>query len=523
MRTSRQAFDKTIPLLAIAATMTLILLQVPFLERFPAVRVDEAWNANRAWHWLNAGVNTTTIDQGPRGEDVGIGSPPLASGILRLAYAALGLGLAQTRLPSLVFGAILLLATYWTGSLLYDRFTGLLALLLLGLSWVFITSSHLGRPDVILAAFVVLACGLSLWGLRSGRLMAHGMAGFVMALGYDVHQNALIFAAALLVTYVVAAGRAFWRRPALWALVAGALLGSLVFRRTYDLALAFLGLGSSPLPAGVAAGGQGLAGSHRPPLLDLTPTLFLQSLLAEIYYRFDPLRYPLAMILIVAALGFLLWRHQSSDRLLLVFIGVAALLFVLLLQNKTSEYTILLYPFLMLAVAAMFLGLLQRWPGRAAGAGVGAVLVLFLAVSLAQGARLLFSHRHYSYEAVVAQLEQVIPSQARVMGMPTWWLGLNGYDYRSNVTLTDYHYLRGYTLTEGLEAFQPEYLIVDDLWRSRFVDEGYFPENGMGRAVFYLPRQEFAAFLEQRGNKVLEILDPWHGLLQIYAIDWQQP
>jgi 4-amino-4-deoxy-L-arabinose transferase-like glycosyltransferase len=513
-------FGRHVTLWALVLAILLTVLQVPFLTRYPAVRPDEGWNANRAWTWLTTGQNTTTIDVGPRAAGQGNSAPAVATAVMMASLRLFGLGLFQVRLPSLLFGAILLLATFLIGRLLYDGLTGLLAELALGLSWVFLTSSHLARPDILLAAFVALAVVCGLWGQRSGRLWPHGLAGLLIMLSVEVHQNGLIFAVALGFAYLVTLGPTFWRARAFWVFLAGAFVGSLVFRSIYAMLASVLGIGSTQLVGYNLSGGQGLAGSHRPPLLELTPTLFVQSLLAEVYYRFAPVQNLLPMAVIVAGLVYLLWRRSRADRVLLAFVGTVFLLFVLLLQNKTSEYTILLYPYLVVAAAAALTGLLASARGRTWRTALILLIALFLASSVFHSARLLWTHVRYSYRVVSEQVDRALHDQGRLLAMPTWWLAVPDRDFRSTVTLTDYHYLQGYTLTEALQAVRPDYLLVDELWRSRLVDEGYFPEEGMGRAVFFLPRQEFYDFLAERSRKTLELVDAWHGTLEVYELQW---
>jgi len=113
----------------------------------------------------------------------------------------------------------------------------------------------------------------------------------------------------------------------------------------------------------------------------------------------------------------------------------------------------------------------------------------------------------------------IVPPDKRIMGLPNWWLGLADYDYRSILNLTYYHFYNGYSLTQGLEADKPDYLIVDTGLRGLLVDEGAFP-SGPGFEIYKLPRRELEAFLAQRGEKKLEFQDPWHGQFEIYKIRW---
>lgn len=108
----------------------------------------------------------------------------------------------------------------------------------------------------------------------------------------------------------------------------------------------------------------------------------------------------------------------------------------------------------------------------------------------------------------------------RITDLPSWCLDSHNYDYVSAFLLTDCHHLWRFPLAEGLEAVAPDYLIVDSGLRGLLVDEGYFPP-GPGFEIYRLPRQEFEGFLAERGEKLLEFSDRWHGEFEIYGIWWE--
>lgn len=522
IQTLGQYLDQHATVLAILLAIAFVVVQIPFLVRYPVVHQDEPWDANRAWRLLQTGQNSTTIDVGPRADDVGITGPPLATALLAASYRFFGLGLWQTRLPALIFGGVLLLGVYWTGNTLYNRLTGLLALVLLGLSPFFLLSSHLGRPDIVLAALVMAAFGCTIWSYRANRLAPNLLAGFLIGLSYSVHQNSLLFIAALTICYPVLLGARFWRDKTFWLFVVGGLAGTAVYGTIFRMLASLLGSlipGIAPANAG-SLSVHGLAGTHRPPIADPTPLRLVQSFLAEVYYRYHPSENIIPLLLIGGALIFLAWRRRKSDQVLLAFTGAAFVLSVFLVQNKVDHYTILFYPYLMIALAAAFAShgpvRLPRW--AKAMLVVGVVVLLFNGV--VKTALELRDQQDYSYYAVTERIREVLPKQARVLGRPVFWLGLTEYDYRSTFTLTDYHYLRGYSLTQGLEALQPDYVIVDKSLLDILSDTGFAPPTSEGGVLFQLPRQELEAFLGRQASRILQFQDPWHGLIEVYAIHW---
>jgi 4-amino-4-deoxy-L-arabinose transferase-like glycosyltransferase len=258
-------------MLALLATLALLLAGLVTVSFYPSVHVDESWNADRAWNRLQTGKNYSTMDVGPFPSGKGIGSPPIASGVLMWSYRLFGLGLLQTRLPSLVFGGVLLIATFCAGRLLYGPRSGLLALLMLSVSWPFLESSRRARPDIIVVAFVMTALCLALWGMRSEKLLPNSVAGVLVALSVAAHQNGVLFVIALGVVYLAYYGLGFWRRREVWAFACGVLLGSLYPGGLMPFAGGVVGYVRSSQSGGSQAV-HNLGTTHAPPLMALDPT-----------------------------------------------------------------------------------------------------------------------------------------------------------------------------------------------------------------------------------------------------------
>lgn len=500
---------------ALLATATVLVMvsHLVFLTTYPVVFIDEPWYSNAAWNWLTAGVNFDTMHAGTL-DQFGyewLRWTFLSNVPLVVSFAVLGLGLFQARLVSWIFGALLLLATFLVGRRCYGRTTGIVAALLLSLSLPFLQASHYVRPDVMLAAVVMLTFLSALTALEENKKWAHLLAGLMIGLSLDVHPNGLIFALALVGVYLAAYRSRFFRQPGTWLCALGGLLGI-----GYYVAVHVL-----PNPgAFLVVRSLSFSGPHKLPLLTLTLRSLISSVDEEIG-RYGFYANNLEFALVGASMAYLAFRHHRPDRLLLVFVGVAFLGFVLFAGNKDDTYAILLYPFFMLAVAETLVSLMRAGRGLDKHrAFVGGLLALTLVNSTAHCARPIAQHRGYDYYSITEKIKSVIPSGARVMGRPEWWLGLADYDYRSSLNLTYYHFLNGYTLTQGLEEIRPDIVIVDDWWRTLLVDEGYFVLGSF--RVFYLqPRQEFESFLARRGEKLLDFTDPWQGRFEVYAIQWE--
>jgi hypothetical protein len=148
-----------------------------------------------------------------------------------------------------------------------------------------------------------------------------------------------------------------------------------------------------------------------------------------------------------------------------------------------------------------------------------ALLALFVGTSTFSLASKLYQHRNYDPNAITNQIREVVPEDARVMGMPTWWMGMSEYDYRSSLNLAFYEFYNGYDVDQAMDAIHPDYIIVDDTQRLILLNPGdSLPPS---QAVYAVSRSDFTDFLDTRGTRVLEFTDPVQGLFEVYHIDWE--
>ncbi len=496
----------------ILATTALVVVSLLCLTTYPAVFIDEPWYSNTAWNLVTKGVNfdsmfTGALDQWPA---YWVRWPLIGNLPLAAAFSIGGLGLFQARLTSWLLGIVLLALVFALGRRLYSTLTAALTTTLLGLSYVFLQASHYARVDIFLACAITAALYLFVVGVQDNKRWAFFVAGLITSLSVDIHMNGALFAISLSTLFIVVYGKQVLRTRFTWYFATGAGLGLIYY----------LGVHIIPNPATYFEISRGWQGSMmRPPLATLNPIAILQSLVAEIgrYHFFD---YGLDFALIGASGLFLSARRNKLDRLLVIFIGTAFILFVLLIQSKHDIYAILFYPFFLLMVAETLISLLRgsrkmepQWLFTVA------ILMLFIFNSAIHIARPIAENRDYDYYAVTNQIRADIPAGARVMGLPNWWLGLADYDYRSVMDLTYYHFFNNYTATQSLETVHPDYIVVDTGLRGLLMDQVGFTSKP-GFSMYDLPRGEVEDFLAQRGHKIDEFVNPWHGTFEIYKINW---
>ncbi len=491
----------------------IVIMGVHFLSltTYPPAFIDEGWLANTSWDWLNTGIAFDRIHAGVLDQyghewvtENFLGQLPFL-----IAYRFLGLGLWQTRFVAWLFGCILLFATVQVGRRLYSLNTGLFAALVLSLSVSFLESSRI-RQDIILATMIMVAFWLALYALKEDRPWAHFLAGFIVAVGFDVQQTAIVFIPPLAVLYVAAYGKQILSKRGTWIVGIGGALGLAYYVVTHMLPNyeVYSKLMSFYFVSDAEA---------RIPITN--PEILIESAVRELArYRFR--NNPFDFVMIVLGGLFLLRRCSKSDQLLLIFTAGAFTSSILLSSNKTNLYAINTYPFFTLITASGFLGAFQRGQSKPIRLIAAVLMALFVSYGVIQLSVRLYMNRDYNYYAITNRIREVIPGDKRVMGMPTWWFGFTDYDYRSSLSMPYFRFFNDYNIQEALETIHPDYIIVDSTQLVTMVEEGQKLAQGMN--VYSVPRQEFETFIESRGELVLEFSDPRHGAFLIYRVNWEQ-
>lgn len=144
--------------------------------------------------------------------------------LIRLSYALFGVGILQTRLPSIVLGAAVVLMV---GLLLArkDPLAGAVAAWLLATSFLFLSYSRLGLLETPAAAFLMAGLVLLILAIESSRPWIGALGGALLAVGVTSKPQAggaLVGLLAGLVAYGVL------RRGKTWRVLAACMGGLLV-------------------------------------------------------------------------------------------------------------------------------------------------------------------------------------------------------------------------------------------------------------------------------------------------------
>jgi 4-amino-4-deoxy-L-arabinose transferase-like glycosyltransferase len=496
---------------ALLALLALSLgLHLWSLMRFPPPFVDEAWLASRAWSLIQTGQAFGPLDHGvfDRFEGYWTFFPWLPVWIQSLAFRLSGEpALLALRMLSLLFGVALLFTVYSIAKRLYGKLPGLVAVLLVSLSWPFLYSAHLARYDIMTAALGFSAIALYLNNQR-GRAWVSLISGLCIGLAFEIHPHAAVYGPTIVALYFLHYRWSMFRRRRFWSFVAGIGTG-LVFYALLHMA---------PYPSTYSALNQLVfAASHTPPILTLDPGIILQAF-SEMGTLLVGVSLALIPLIVWAAIA-LMRRRSEADKTLLVL--NAALLggVILLFRNKAAYYAIMFTLALDLMVGVFLLQTLQQpWYGRFRD---------YVRVSLIWGCCILalvlnLSTLRMDSWKVYTEAQDFINGLVRpgeaIMASQTFWLGLHEHTYYSWENLIYYRrYVPGSTLEDALRELGPDILVIDRHLGNFISDEP--KESGYSQHL-NLPRTDMNAFLS-RSASLIGVLDiEAYGPIRVYRIDW---
>lgn len=502
--------------LVLVTTILVMLAHLVYLNEVPGVFLDEGWLSNAAWHWLKTGENiapmySPVLDQFESSSVIRfyLGQLPYSA-----VFAVLGLGFFEARLASWLMGGALLVVVICIGWQHYSKRTGVIAALFLSISAPFLYASHYARQDIWLTLVVVSAYLIITLALKHDRWYMHFLGSFLIGVSPDIHQYGVLFIPGVIGVYLLAYGRGFLLKRGTWLAAAGGFAGFLVF--------AALHLWPDPshyfhLLHVQLGGDEGISGL---PLL--SPLNLADSLIGEFSNRYDLALNGINLALVVVGAVLLFMRRNKTDKHLLVFTGAAFAMTVLIVDDKGIIYGILLYPFFMLIVAEGLTSMLNRTRDLREPF-VFTVIILVAAVgkdTFVMG-REMIKNRDNNYYNVTDVIREVIPPDARVLGMPSWWFGLSDHEYISSFVIPYFRFYNNYDVREALEAARPDIIIVDNLTGTLLTDSrDELPSN---LRPFHIPRQEFNQFLDERGTLLRSFDDPQQSEFFVYSIDWSVP
>ena len=491
-----------------------LVVSLRHLDSVPQVYEDEPWQASVAYKLATQGIFGSDLFAGFYHMDQRYyGFMPLHPLVLAGVFKVLGAGLAQARLETVLLTALTLVLTFALGARLFSSAVGALAVAILvlvrwtGLTYVQLTGipmvdfARIARYDPLVPVLGLAALHVYLSARRRHAPGLFIAAGLLAGLAGLAHVYGLFWVPILVALSLADAGG---RRTAI-PIAVGSVLPWLPYA-AYVL---------SDLPDWR---GQTAIYASRFELLN--PRWYLVNLLDE-YHRYGPglgppglgwLSRPGFWFLLVslpASLLALSRRALACDaaaRAIAIPALLMPLLFALLITLKLVNYTLIELPLFAVAVAW---GVLAVWCARPR---VRPVLVaLAAAVALEGGLALGQLERAAGsatpYPTFISEIRQSLPSGARILGLHSYWLGLQDFPFRSflvPLNLADI----GEPLDQALDDVDPDVVLFDPRMRDYFQS---LPPGGDG--------DRFAAWLSRHSaQRIATIDDPTYGLMEIYRL-----
>lgn len=495
------------------------------LLRYPSPFLDEANLGSSAWGVLHTGWAFGPLQAGVLSKLEGHWTyfPLLGSWLQSIPVHVVGFGLLPLRLTSLLFGVGLLVALYVIATSLYDRATGLTAVVVTTLSSAFLYSSHIGRHDIIVAALGYAAVALYLTD-RSTRLSRRSvLSGLAVGLAFEIHPNAALFGPAVILLYLLDHGLATIRLPRFWGFVGGVAVGL----------MAWAALHVAQYPATFSAiTSLAFASSKTPPLLSADPGIVAQSLLDTLLLAVWPLKLDVPAVfvfpgtyravLLVWALASLTIRRSRSDTKALVLFGSLFVCLVALIQWKPPFYAVLLSPAGDLAIAALLrpaMGSRIRQAILPRVCRMGCVALLEFGVLLYWLFPVITQDAIADYRATASGIQSVVEPGSVLMGDHTFWLEWPHQRFVAFYELTYFpRYAPGSSLEDTFREYRPDYFVSSPFLEQFVTDDtsDFVP----WAKILAISKRDLDDFLERRAQLAGEVETSTYGKVKVYRIDW---
>ncbi len=448
------------------------------LDSVPQVYEDEPWLASAAWKLTTEGVFGSNMFRGLNHmESFSYAFMPIQpialAGLLRLG----GVGLFQIRLPSVIMAMFTAVLTYALGKRLFGASVGLTAVIILLLlrttavtpsqvsGILFLDIARIARYDIFVPVFGLAAMHVTLSANRRGKIGLYMLAGSLTALAALANVYGAFWLIVLLL--LLWWGRCDWR--SFLFLFAGVFLTWLpyalyiwqdvpawasqlgVYSERFELFSWRWYLGNvirEPWRYAPGLGSRSYPDLWRPGLVVWllgVPVSTTALAIKAIFQRDEAVRFVVIPALLMPAL------------------------FALLLYSKFPNYLVTIMPMWSLALAwgVVIIWHDKRWQSVRWARPL--LLMCALLVSLEGVGRIYTlwqAGKHIQpYDEFIAQVREPIPDGARILGLHTYWLGLNEFDYRSwFVPLTQVR-MRidnpAPTLPQALATINPNVILLD--------------------------------------------------------------
>ncbi|MCC7355131.1 MAG: glycosyltransferase family 39 protein [Anaerolineae bacterium] len=511
----------------------------------PPVFEDEPWQASTGWKLATSGTFGSDLFAGFYNmERRYYGYMPLHPMVLAGVFKIAGIGLFQDRFEPVALGLLTLALTFCLARRLFkDHRVGLLAILFLitvrtaavtpflisGI--VFLDIARISRYDMLVPVLglTALHAYMSARASRQPSPRLFLLAGMLAGLAGLAHLYGLFWLIILVVLAIWDGWQPTFAKstevPLKWSSAVGyMLLGVIITWLPYFVYVL------TDLPDW-----RGQTHGYGERFELLSPRWYLENILNERWrYRaelgsFGPtilVRTGIWSALVAVPLSGIalvwrgIWKRDGTARVIAVPLVVLPLLFAVLIHHKFVNYLVAMVPIATMAAAwgsitfwDWLLGRRDRlrWVRWAA-------VALLVAVVVEGATRIAVLNSAATtttpYHVYMNKVRGYVPPGARVLGLQTYWLGWEEYDYRSFAVPIFWTYPwyepRPQAFDEGLERIAPDYVLLDEKMRLYFADNAR--DGGNHAALFgqWLQRHD--------GQLVGRVEDATYGRMDIYSV-----
>lgn len=480
------------------------------LMRYPQPWFDEPLYISRAWSTLHPEQGNDLWSAGSFDQFEGHWTilSWLVNVILMVGVAIAGSpSLLASRLIVMFWGIWLLAAIYWIGKKFGGYPLAIGGVIMLALSWAFLVSAHMVRPDIISSAFGYTAVALYLNNQHS-RWWVSSLTGLVAILAFEVHANGAFFMPVLLCMFIVDHGKNLLRQRTFWYFILGSITGGLGYLATHVL------LFPETYRAIMVSV---YSEAYRPPILLMDPMELWRGV--AYYWKFFLTRYVLLFPILIIALASLLRSKSKVDKTFFTFIVAVLVGYSWWVRWKFNYYEIYFVPPLQIALASYLLDFIRKprtnsWIYRSSFV---LILTAYLSVSLASIAPAILNNEYPAYVQAQQRVNESIRPDDILLASNIYWLGLSEHKYYSIDQLSFFRWFNpDSTLEMNLNQIRPDIFIYDEQARQYSTDDSRgWPYAG----YVYIPKTELEVFLAKNASLVDQFSGAY-GFTEIYRINW---
>jgi len=415
---------KTIRILFFIFTVIYVIINLVYLDKYPLIWADDAFLTEVSYNFLKTGNFGSILCTG-----YGLEKSHVVYGRIYLlavagSYYLFGVGPFQARIVSFLCGLVVLFLTYSIAKRLFNEKVAMFSSAFLGLTHIFIVHSHMARPDIVVAMFILLTIHLFLLAKEKMSLRLYFLCGLVASLTIDVHPPggiAIVTLGSLVLLHIKSLNKKI-----ILITGAGVILGLLWWIYMHiltDPATFFWQWGSywskfEPPPA------------HGFSLIEIFKNEAKRYV--EFFWKGRFHRNMFLLVLFVfstISAAILSIRQKSYPHGLLLtvlFSGIITLTFVV--PNKTTFYFIYIFPVLSVLSADSLFRSIKNSQTLLRTAGVVLLTGTFL-VFTSENVYKLVKFREANYYSFVGKLKQHIPENATVLGKAAYWFGFTKQSY----------------------------------------------------------------------------------------------